>query len=40
MPTAVFVGEDDMPRPPSEAKEMAELIPNSTLQIIESAGHN
>ena len=39
IPTMVVVGEDDMPRPPSEAKEMADLIPGATLHVIPEAGH-
>lgn len=39
VPTLIVVGEDDMPRPPSEARKMAELIPNAELAIIPKAGH-
>lgn len=39
VPTLVVVGEEDMPRPPSEARKMAELIPNAELAIIPKAGH-
>ena len=38
-PTLVMVGEDDIPRPPAEAKEMAKRLPNSELVIIKDAGH-
>ncbi len=38
-PTLVLAGKDDMPRPPREAEEMARLIPNAILGIIENAGH-
>lgn len=39
MPTLVLCGEDDHPRPPHEAQEMAELIPGAQLQLIPQAGH-
>jgi pimeloyl-ACP methyl ester carboxylesterase len=39
VPTLILVGEEDMPRPPHEAKEMSALIKNSTLEVIEKAGH-
>ena len=39
MPSLVFVGEDDLPRPVSESKEMADLLPNAKLHVIEKAGH-
>jgi pimeloyl-ACP methyl ester carboxylesterase len=38
-PTLVITGKDDIPRPPSEAEEMAHLLPNADLHIIENAGH-
>lgn len=38
-PALVVVGRDDIPRPPKESKEMADLLPNGELQIIEQAGH-
>lgn len=38
-PTLVIVGKDDIPRPAKEAEHMAELLPNSKLEIIERAGH-
>ena len=37
--TEILVGKDDIPRPPKESQEMASLIANSELQIIENAGH-
>ena len=39
IPTLVITGRDDIPRPPSEAKEMSSLIPNAEINIIEKAGH-
>ncbi len=38
-PSLVIVGQDDIARPPAEAKLMADNLPNSTLHIIENAGH-
>lgn len=38
-PTLVLVGRDDIPRPPKEAEEMARLLPNAELQVVENAGH-
>ncbi len=38
-PTLIVVGEDDIPRPPKEAKIMAESMPDSRLRIIPDAGH-
>lgn len=38
-PTLVVVGEDDQPRPPHEAREMADLIPDARLEIVKEAGH-
>ncbi len=38
-PTLILVGNDDIPRPPKEAEEMARLLPNGTLAIIQDAGH-
>ena len=39
IPTLVMVGEDDAPRPPKEASQMAELLPNASLVILSQAGH-
>lgn len=39
VPTLIIVGEEDLPRPPHEAEEMARLIPNAKLEIIPKAGH-
>lgn len=39
IPTLIIVGEEDMPRPPHEAHEMARLIPNAQIEIIPKAGH-
>lgn len=39
MPTLIVVGADDIPRPVAEAKEMASLLPNSQLHIVDEAGH-
>ncbi len=39
VPTLIIVGEEDLPRPPKESKEMAALIPNAQLAIIPKAGH-
>lgn len=38
-PTLIIVGNEDVPRPVNESEEMASLIKNSILEIIESAGH-
>lgn len=38
-PTQIIVGELDLPTPPSDAKLMADLIPNARLAIIPAAGH-
>lgn len=38
IPCLVIVGEQDQPRPPSEAKEMASLL-GATCEIIQNAGH-
>jgi pimeloyl-ACP methyl ester carboxylesterase len=38
-PTLVLVGADDVPTPPERAEEMAELIPNSRLEVVERCGH-
>lgn len=39
LPVLVMTGEDDRPRPVSEAKKMAQLIPGASLIIIPAAGH-
>lgn len=39
VPALVVVGEDDIPRPPKEAVEMASLLPNGQLEVIPQAGH-
>jgi len=38
-PTQVIVGELDLPTPPSDAKRMAERIPDTRLAIIPGAAH-
>ncbi len=38
-PTLIIVGADDRSRPPHEARQMAEMIPNARFEIIEEAGH-
>ncbi|MBI5672124.1 MAG: alpha/beta fold hydrolase [Nitrospirae bacterium] len=38
-PTQIIVGELDLPTPPSDAKLMADLIPNARLAIIPVAAH-
>ncbi len=38
-PTLVVVGRDDIPRPPKESEEMAQLLPNAELRMIDHAGH-
>ncbi len=38
-PTLVGVGADDIPRPPSEAKDMADRLHNGKLAVIKNAGH-
>ena len=39
IPTLIVVGEEDGPRPPHEAQEMAHSIPNAEIAIIPRAGH-
>ncbi|MCX4026594.1 alpha/beta fold hydrolase [Endozoicomonas sp. SM1973] len=39
MPILIVVGEEDNARPPHEAKQMAEMIPQAQLEVIENAGH-
>lgn len=39
LPTTIIVGEEDIPRPVTEAEEMAALIPKAQLAIIQQAGH-
>ena len=39
VPTRVVVGEDDLITPPSDARLLADSIPNATFQSIERAGH-
>lgn len=39
MPSLVVVGEDDHPRPPHEARAMAEALPNGRLALVPAAGH-
>lgn len=39
VPTLIITGEEDLPRPPQEAAEMARLIPGAQLEIIPGAGH-
>lgn len=39
IPSLVVVGEDDIPRPPREALQMAERLPNSSLVMLSQAGH-
>lgn len=39
MPTLVMVGEDDLSRPPHEAKAMADAIPRCDYVVIPRAGH-
>lgn len=39
IPTLIVVGEEDLPRPPQEAKEMAKRIKGAQLEIIPKAGH-
>lgn len=38
-PTLVGVGADDIPRPPSEAKDMVDRLNNGKLAVIKDAGH-
>jgi 3-oxoadipate enol-lactonase len=38
-PTQIIVGELDVPTPPSDARLMAERIPNARLAVIPGAGH-
>ncbi len=38
-PTQVIVGELDLPTPPSDAKLMADQIPNASLAVIPAAAH-
>lgn len=39
VPTVVIVGDCDKITPPEVAREMAEAIPEATLEIIETSGH-
>lgn len=39
LPTLILAGEEDKLVPLSEAKEMAEMIPNARLELIPGAGH-
>jgi len=39
VPTLIMVGEHDAVTPPSAAKNMHDMIPNSKLHFIENAGH-
>ncbi|MCI5140903.1 MAG: alpha/beta fold hydrolase [Candidatus Electrothrix sp. ATG1] len=39
MPVLVLVGELDQPRPPHEAREMADAIEHATYKVIAKAGH-
>lgn len=39
IPTLIIVGEEDLPRPPKEAREMTKLLPNARLEIIPKSGH-
>lgn len=39
MPVLILTGELDRPRPPHEAKQMADLISNSEYAVIAHAGH-
>ncbi|WP_420421008.1 alpha/beta fold hydrolase [Simkania sp.] len=39
VPALVIVGQDDIPRPPSEAREMNARVPNCSLKIVPEAGH-
>ena len=38
-PTLVIVGQEDVPTPPAEAKDIAAHIPGARLEIIPHAGH-
>jgi pimeloyl-ACP methyl ester carboxylesterase len=38
-PTLVLVGQDDIPRPLKEAKEMVRYLPKAELNVIDNAGH-
>jgi pimeloyl-ACP methyl ester carboxylesterase len=38
-PTQIIVGEEDLPTPPTDAKLMADLIPDARLAIIPAAAH-
>ena len=39
VPALILVGSEDTLTPPAVAQSLAELIPNTTLNVIESAGH-
>ncbi len=39
VPTTVLVGDQDLSTPPDLARELAGLIPNAKLEIIQGAGH-
>lgn len=38
-PTLIIVGDEDVATPPSEARALQKLIPNSRLEVLEQAGH-
>jgi 3-oxoadipate enol-lactonase len=39
VPTTVIVGDQDLATPPDLARELAGLVPNAKLEIIQGAGH-
>jgi pimeloyl-ACP methyl ester carboxylesterase len=38
-PTTIVVGSEDVLTPPEMSREMAELIPGATLEILPDCGH-
>lgn len=40
IPTLIFSGEEDLPRPPAWSDEMAEALPNAKLVRLEGIGHS
>jgi pimeloyl-ACP methyl ester carboxylesterase len=40
VPTLLMAGREDFIYPPAHQKELADLIPNSRLELIDRAGHN
>ena len=39
VPTLIVVGDEDVPTPPKDARELQRLIPGSRLEVLRQAGH-